>query len=133
MVLSRRLGSSSNDDDGLDASTADPVLATLEINIGIACLLVFIFEMCRHIRAIYAKRLKSMPHRAPPAPGDGCMAWIPATTQVSEDETLRMVGLDGYMLLRYVRTCYRLCLFCSFWGLVVLVPVYWTGNQIGRA
>ena len=39
---------------------------------------------------------------------------------------LNMVGLDGYMLLRYHTLCIKLCLFLMFWGLLVLLPVYST-------
>ena len=43
-----------------------------------------------------------------------------------------MVGLDGYMLLRYHTLCIKLCLFLTFWGLLVLLPVYSTvPSEIG--
>jgi hypothetical protein len=47
---------------------------------------------------------------------------------VSELELLQMIGLDGYMMIRYLNICMRLSLFLSFFGLVVLVPVYATAN-----
>ena len=35
-----------------------------------------------------------------------------------------MVGLDAYMYLRYIKICLKLSIFLTFWGLLVLVPVY---------
>ena len=75
--------------------------------------------------------------------------------KISELEVLAMVGLDGYMLLRYQSICYklvnrfifpflchaftsddvtsyiRLALFMCFWGLLILIPLYSTaaGSQ----
>ena len=40
-----------------------------------------------------------------------------------------MVGLDAYMLMRYINICCKTSLFLMFWGLVVLVPVYSNGSQ----
>jgi hypothetical protein len=35
-----------------------------------------------------------------------------------------MVGLDGYMLIRFLGICFRVSLFLSFFGLLILVPCY---------
>lgn len=39
-----------------------------------------------------------------------------------------MVGLDAYMYLRYIKICLKLSVFLTFWGLLVLVPVYRTNH-----
>lgn len=62
--------------------------------------------------------------RVPPEPSWYPFAWIAEIANVSEAEVLRMVGLDGYMMIRYLSVCFRVSLFLSFFGLVVLVPVY---------
>lgn len=36
--------------------------------------------------------------------------------------------MDAYCLLRFNYLCLKICLFASFWGLCVLVPVYATGS-----
>lgn len=46
--------------------------------------------------------------------------------KIRERDVLQMVGLDAYMLLRYQRVCLKLACFLSFWGVIVLVPVYST-------
>lgn len=33
-------------------------------------------------------------------------------------------GMDAYCLLRFNYLCLRICLFSSFWGMLVLTPVY---------
>jgi hypothetical protein len=43
---------------------------------------------------------------------------------VSDAEFLYMVGLDGYMLIRYIAICFKVSLFYSFCGLVILAPIY---------
>jgi len=47
---------------------------------------------------------------------------------ISGDEFLHMVGLDGYMLLRFLAICLKLSCFIMFWGLVLLVPLYGNAN-----
>ena len=39
----------------------------------------------------------------------------------------RMVGLDGWVCIRYLRWCLKVCLFCSFWACSILLPLYATG------
>lgn len=41
-----------------------------------------------------------------------------------------MVGLDAYMCLRFIVVCYKLSLFLSFWGLLVLLPLYCTVKPV---
>ena len=36
----------------------------------------------------------------------------------------KLVGLDAYMLLRYIRLCLRITAMSTFWGLAVLLPLY---------
>jgi hypothetical protein len=35
-----------------------------------------------------------------------------------------MIGLDGYMCLRFILVCLRMASFCTFCGVLVLVPIY---------
>ena len=45
----------------------------------------------------------------------------------SDKELLGCVGLDAYLMIRYIRFCFRVCVFFTFWGMLVLMPVY---NQV---
>lgn len=67
--------------------------------------------------------------RVPPSPSWYPFAWIVEISRVSEDDMLRMVGLDAYMLMRYLNICCRTSAFLMFWGLIIVVPLYATGSQ----
>jgi hypothetical protein len=60
----------------------------------------------------------------PPIPGRYPFAWIVSVLEIGEEDLLRMVGLDGYMLIRYINVCFRMSVFYTIFGLLVLVPVY---------
>jgi hypothetical protein len=124
----RRLG---NDDDSFNSSETEQLFNTLYINIIIFCCLATLFELFRHMKSIYMNRLKSKfirESRVPPIPSGYPGGWIISVMKISHDEVLRMIGLDGYMLLRYINACLRIACFCGFWGLIVMVPVYQSGN-----
>ena len=40
-----------------------------------------------------------------------------------------MIGLDGYMLIRYINICFKTTVFFSIWGLFLLLPVYARANN----
>eukprot|EP00981_Chlorochromonas_danica_P012618 scaffold5218_cov150-Ochromonas_danica.AAC.10 len=91
-----------------------------------------IFELVRGIKTIYLTRLTKKVlrnhKRVPPAPSRLPFAWLYSVFMVRDEEVLRMVGLDGYMLLRFITLCLRLACFFAFFGVAVLVPVYSSGG-----
>ena len=36
--------------------------------------------------------------------------------------------MDAYCLVRFIYLCLRICLFASFWGMLVLTPIYAFGD-----
>lgn len=40
-----------------------------------------------------------------------------------------MIGLDGYMLIRYINICFKTTVFFTIWGLFLLLPVYVRANS----
>lgn len=36
--------------------------------------------------------------------------------------------MDAYCLVRFNFLCLRICLFATFWGMLVLTPLYWKGT-----
>jgi len=54
------------------------------------------------------------------------IGWLVKTLQIPETEVLRMVGFDAYVLLRYHVVCFKFAVFISFWGFIILLPVYTT-------
>jgi hypothetical protein len=118
-------------DDDTVQSTTDSLESTIVINIIIFLVLMTLFEINRHFKSIYFTRLQTKfkrTKRVPMEPAWYPFAWIVEIYKVSEDELLRMVGLDAYMMVRYLSVCFRSSLFLSFFGIVVLVPVYATAG-----
>lgn len=111
----------------------DQLLYTLWINVVVFASLMACFELNRHVKSIYLQRTQhpkyTKTERVPPIPPSYPFAWIVASLAVTEDQILEMVGLDGYMLIRYIHVCWRICAFITFFGLIVLVPIYATAGQ----
>ena len=145
---------STQDDDLNTTSQTDSLISTLYVNLIIFCILMALFEINRHFKSIYFPRLQSrfkvsrccLKHsstlsvtlifyvnyqkskRVPMEPSWYPFAWLYEISKVSEDDLLKMIGLDAYMLMRYLNVCFRSSVFLSFFGVVVLVPVYATAG-----
>ena len=114
--------------DPLEIKETKQLLNTLFINIGVWAVLVGVFEFNRHMKSIYQKRRMKdkfvRAGRVPPDPGASLLGWVSTLNTISEDDILQMVGLDGYMLMRYINICFHITLFISVWGACVLAPFY---------
>lgn len=64
--------------------------------------------------------------RVPNSPAWYPFAWIVEMSRVTEDDLLKMIGLDGYMMIRFLNICIRISAFLTFLGIVILVPVYYS-------
>eukprot|EP01038_Epipyxis_sp_PR26KG_P006986 gene6986-9547_t len=109
--------------------TAIGMVETLLINLGVFLAVMLVFEINRHYKQIYLKRLQrrfQISKRVPPVPPEFMGGWFFEINKYQETDILRMVGLDAYMCLRYIGICYKLAIFLSLWGLLVLVPTYAT-------
>lgn len=129
LLDSARILSKNDDknDDGLTTSETSQLLNTFYINILIFTALMICFELVRHIRSIYLNRYTKrfiQAKRVPDAPKAYPLAWIVPIFEVDHEKFLEMVGLDGYMLLRYLMACFRIACFLAFWGVLVMAPVY---------
>lgn len=59
--------------------------------------------------------------------------WVASVFNVSWTTVRKYSGLDGYFFLRLIRMNLRICAVTSFWAILVLIPVYATGqNQNGE-
>lgn len=117
----------STDDDLYSYEANNNLFHTLLMNILVFILLVTVFEFIRHLKSVYLKRYTrkfQQLHRVPPIPSTYPLAWIISILKVSDSELLHMVGLDGYMLIRYIRLCLHASVFFSIVGLVILLPIY---------
>ena len=129
--VGRLLHSAVDDDDGSSREETNQFKYTVLINIVIFILLVTVFEVNRGLKSIYMSRVKSKyieSNRVPPKPGSYPFAWIVSVLNVNDDtELLPMIGLDGYMLIRYIKACLKISLFFAFFCLIIMVPVYSRG------
>ena len=95
------------------------MIYTLVINIIMFVMLLLFFDFNRHYRQIFLKRMQKRfidIGRVPKMPAKHMFGWLVAVFKVPELEVLHMVGLDGYMLLRYHTICIKFSLFASGCG-----------------
>lgn len=122
--------STSSDDDAV--SQRSSLTYTLSLNIIFFSVLMLFFEFNRNLPRLFLKRLRKsfeIEDRVPGRPPSHLFGWIRHVMIVSNGEFLRMIGLDGYMLLRYISICFKFCSFGTVFGMLVLVPIYSAGNQ----
>ncbi|RYH24230.1 hypothetical protein EON65_16945 [archaeon] len=108
-----------------DAATSS-VFATLSFNFIVAVGCMVVFEYLRNYQLdIYSPKLRKKPSRsAIPKPGTGLFGWILPVWRASDDEVLRIAGLDAYVMLRHLKMCFKICVACSFGGLILLAVYY---------
>ncbi|KAI8870652.1 DUF221-domain-containing protein, partial [Ramicandelaber brevisporus] len=114
--------------------------AGISFTVGLAAFLLFCFMRSRH-GAIYEKRCKvdngnstfaqdlPIPRPLP----SGIFTWIPALVNVSEPDFLAIAGLDGVMLMRFLKMCLHLCAMLTIVGVGVLIPINLSGGTISPA
>lgn len=120
-----------DDDVNIAEQRTDQIESTIISNVFIFVVLLIFFELNRHIRAIYLQRVVDKfkdSNRVPPTPSSYPLGWLFTTLKVDDEDLVKMIGLDGYVLVRYLKLCVRMTSFMLFWGLIVLVPVYADGT-----
>ncbi len=103
----RILSSSSN-------SETEGLKYTIYINLFIFTILLTTFELIRNIKQMFLKRITKKfvkSFRVPSAPPRYPLGWIKHIMDISETEFLYMVGLDGYIFLRFIRICFKYIFF----------------------
>jgi hypothetical protein len=132
------------------------VFATISVNAltGSIFYLLFEFFHARHPNLFYSK-CHHLPSSTPPPPAlptlssspkEGLQRLLPPGTStlfywfltplsLSDHDLLSFIGMDAYVLLKYLKLCAKFCIFCSFFNLLILCPVYFTsyGHQLGIA
>lgn len=113
------------------------VVSSLYINAFVFVVLIVTYEVLRrHFPSVYDSRklgaetpanshidpdaLEDLPHRP--------FAWVLPVINAPWLTVQSVGGLDAYFFLRYIRLCARITVVSTFWALVILVPVYYTGG-----
>lgn len=122
----------------------DPILSSLQASLLAASLLLTLFEMFRRLRGgknpVYggnhfhqqrSELLYEVPEmRELPERPTYLFGWLVSVLRVDGgQELLDLVGLDGYVLLRFLKMQSRITLFAATLGLTVLVPIYKSGEN----
>lgn len=108
---------------GTDTDTAS-VYATLSAGV-LSCLsTLIIFEIVRHQREIYFPRLRSNKYRSPSPAPNTLLGWVFHTLSISDEDTLSMIGMDAFVVLRYIRLCFKVIGICGVLSAFVLIPIY---------
>lgn len=109
-----------------DTATAG-VFATLLLQGIIGVVVYFLFELSRGQMEIFWPKRRTRNHRCPKSdPSLTPFGWVWSVLTISDEETLHLVGTDGFVLLRYLRMCAKVCLCCGAFACILLVPVYAT-------
>jgi hypothetical protein len=114
------------------------LFASILINGLLLVLLVSIFEALRKVDKLDFYRARTLARNRknfaklreapPPALPSGFLAWVPIVHRMSDERFLDLAGLDAYVLLRFLRLCFRMCLSTAFFGILVLTPIYATAS-----
>ena len=79
-------------------------------------------------RSVYKARCLGSTCRPPPVLSRWPLAWIYPTLAVTDEQLLFLVGLDSFVMIRFIKMCWKMCLFATLVCCVVLVPCYVTGD-----
>jgi hypothetical protein len=94
--------------------------------LGAACFIFF--EAFRSNRVVFASRANRLPNRIPDLLPAGPLQWVKPLVGISDEDTLRIAGLDGHVFLRFLAFCFRVCFVCAVGGTCVLMPLYAGGG-----
>eukprot|EP01033_Poteriospumella_lacustris_P000880 gene880-633_t len=113
-----------------DAQTYS-VFTTLGFNavLGFAVMIIFEYFRVRQLD-IYTPNLRKDAEEEIPVPTRTVFGWIPKLWALSDDDMLKIAGLDAYVYLRFIKMMFQIGITCCA-GLVILFPVYVTamGNK----
>lgn len=104
---------------------------SLLVGFIVMVVILMLFEINRQKKWIYHRRLTKRlqtENRAPKPPYMYPLGWLVSVLHTSDEEVLKMVGLDAYMFLRVQLLCFKSTLFFTIMGMIILVPLYATSN-----
>jgi len=95
---------------------------TLYGALGLGCFVFF--EVMRSKQKVYASRANCLPHRIPPLPPPKAGRWVQHLWGMEDSEILAIAGMDGYVFLRFLGFCLRVCFASTIMSCGALVPTY---------
>jgi hypothetical protein len=114
-----------------DVGVSD-AMASFGFNSFLFLILIFTYEFAsRMMPSVYAsrklhvtddKKVTDIPKSCLP------FSWLPAVFGTSWMNVRKCGGLDAYFFLRFIRMCFRITFISGIWGMIVLWPVFATGQ-----
>ena len=105
------------------------IVTTLQYNVLIFVVLILFFEFNRSLKSVYLKRYTKRfieNNRVPDLPSNNFFSWLYIVIfTITEEELYNMIGLDAYILIRYLNILIKISLFVSLNGLLLLAPLYY--------
>jgi len=133
MGMNRTTSEASGDDDD-DGMEGDRIYFSIIVAVVLFIVLLLVFDFVRtRLWWVYEPRLHHAAYkdRTPPPPGRGLFKWVVAVMKLWSDEDFLMYGgVDGLVMIYFLRFATDQCLFASVVGLLVLVPAYHTGRGL---
>lgn len=125
--------STSFDDDETVEKDVDTVLSVIWFNCFFLILIMLLHNFLKwNIPSIYMGRNNhvSEVRQMDPIPMSWFpLSWLRQVIKVSWREVRIVAGLDAYMLLRFLHMCGSITAVSSFWGIVILWPIYYNGGK----
>lgn len=112
---------------GLDEDTAT-VVATISANALLGGLFLILYEYSRGQRDLYAPRMRTGKYKTPGRPPAGVLGWVWHTLSVGDEDTLSMIGMDAFVVLRFLRLCAKMC-GAAVPGALIMMPLYGNAPQ----
>lgn len=141
MSDSNNTGNGTTTEEGGADQTTSGFLTALGIGVGVGIVLVLLFCFLRtRIPDVYQLRALLNTWKShinyngarvgvvEPIPDDSFFGWVKPVFTVPEDQVVRKIGLDAAMFFRFMRTAFYISALLSIFGIVILMPVYGTGN-----
>lgn len=99
--------------------------ASIASSLGITAGIAIAFSFIRPYNSVvYAPKLKHADEaHAPPPLGKGVFAWIGPLWKTSEQDLVRLVGLDATIFMRFIRMCRNLAVVLAIIGCSILIPI----------
>ena len=106
--------------------TGNTVVATISINGLFFITLTSLFEYYRNkLPDLYAPRTRGNNPKHE-KPRTGYFQWLFQLYEIGDEDMFRIAGMDGYVFLRFILFCCKLCTITAFCGAIVLIPCYAT-------
>lgn len=117
--------------DDVEVSISD-VWTVLCINSVLVFILLWMhYKASKQLQSIYCGRnnhISDETKKIEPFDANKPLDWVRQIRTVSWSTVKNSAGLDAYMFLRFLRMCFAISVFSSFYGLVILWPIYYTGD-----